>query len=157
MSFRYSWLMEISMIRNFLLGIGLTGLAMAAGKLELKDLPPAVRKTVEAETKGATIKNIVKEKEKGKTVYEVETMVNGKSRDIVVDSTGALETVEEQADLDSFPAAAKAAILKKIADGKLTMAETLKKGSTLNYEAAYTTKGGKKKEVIVSAEGVEVK
>lgn len=113
MSFRYSWLMEISMIRNFLLGIGLTGLAMAAGKLELKDLPPAVRKTVEAETKGATIKNIVKEKEKGKTVYEVETMVNGKSRDIVVDSTGALETVEEQADLDSFPTAAKAAILKE--------------------------------------------
>ena len=44
-----------------------------------------------------------------------------------------------------------------IADGKLTMAETLKKGSTLNYEAAYTTKGGKKKEVIVTAEGVEVK
>ncbi len=145
------------MIRNLLLAIGFTGLAVAAAKLELKDLPPAVRKTVEVETKGATIKNIVKEKEKGKTVYEVETMVNGKSRDIVVNSTGVLETVEEQADLDSFPAAAKAAILKKIADGKLTMAETLKKGSTLDYEAAYTTKGGKKKEVIVSAEGVEVK
>ena len=147
------------MIRNFLLAIGLTGLAMAAGKLELKDLPPAVRKTVEAETKGATIKNIVKEKEKekGKTIYEVETMVNGKSRDIVVASTGALETVEEQADLDSFPAAAKAAILKTIADGKLTMAETLKKGSTLNYEAAYTTKSGKKKEIVVTAEGVGVK
>ena len=145
------------MIRNILLAVGLTGLALAAGKLELKDLPPAVRKTVEEQIKGATIKGIVKEKEKGKTVYEVETMVNGKSRDFVVDSTGTLDSVEEQADLDSFPAAAKAAILKKIADGKLTLAETVKKGSTLNYEAAYTTKAGKKKEVLVTAEGVEVK
>ena len=50
------------MIRPFLLVVGLTGLAMADAKLELKDLPPAVRKTVEAETKGATIKNIVNSK-----------------------------------------------------------------------------------------------
>lgn len=145
------------MIRNCLLAIGFMGLAMADGKVELKDLPPAVKKTVEAETKNATIKNIVKEKEKGKTVYEVETTVNGKTRDFVVDSTGALDSVEEQADLDSFPAPAKAAILKKIADGKLTMAETVKKGSKLTYEAAYTTKAGKKKEVLVTAEGGEVK
>ena len=145
------------MIRNCLLAIGFMGLAMADGKVELKDLPPAVKKTVEAETKNATIKNIVKEKEKGKTVYEVETMVNGKTRDFVVDATGALDSVEEQADLDSFPAPAKAAILKKIADGKLTMAETVKKGSQLTYEASYTTKAGKKKEVLVTAEGADVK
>ncbi len=49
--------------------MGLAGLAIAAGKLELKDLPSAVRKTVEEQTKGATIKGIAKEKEKGKTVY----------------------------------------------------------------------------------------
>ena len=145
------------MIRNCLLAIGFMGLAMADGKVELKDLPPAVKKTVEAETKNATIKNIVKEKEKGKTVYEVETMVNGKTRDFVVDATGALDSVEEQADLDSFPAPAKAAILKKIADGKLMMAETVKKGSQLTYEASYTTKAGKKKEVLVTAEGADVK
>ncbi len=145
------------MIRNCMLAIGLMGLAMADRKLELKDLPPAVKKTVEAETKGATIKNIVKEKEKGKTVYEVETIVNGKTRDFVVDSTGALETVEEQADLNSFPAPAKAAILKQIADGKLSVAETVKKGSTMTYEAVYTTKGGKKKEVVVTADGATVK
>ena len=87
------------MIRNCLLAIGLMGLAMADGKMELKDLPPAVKKTV-----------------------------------------------EEQVDLDSFPAPAKAAILKQIADGKLTKAELVKNGSQLTYEAAYTTKGGKKKE-----------
>ncbi len=55
------------------------------------------------------------------------------------------DAVEEQAELDSFPAAAKAAILKKIADGKITLAETVKKGSTLNYEAACMTKVGKKR------------
>ena len=35
-----------------------------SGGIQLKDLPPAVRATVEAETKNATIKGISKEKEK---------------------------------------------------------------------------------------------
>ena len=36
------------MIRNCLLAIGLMGLAMADGKMELKDLPPAVNVPVAA-------------------------------------------------------------------------------------------------------------
>ena len=53
--------------------------AMAAEKqLSLKDLPPVVQKTVQDQTKGAEIKGISKETEKGKTSYEIETMVNGK-------------------------------------------------------------------------------
>ena len=42
--------------------------ASEADKFHLKDLPPAVRATVEAETKNATLKEVSKEKEKGKTV-----------------------------------------------------------------------------------------
>ena len=142
------------MIGNTILFVALAACTFAAEKkLELKDLPAAARKTVEEQTKGATIKGIVKE---GKS-FEVETMVDGKTRDFVVAANGTLDVVEEQTELDAIPAPAKVAILKAVADGKITIVETLKKGSSLSYEAQYMTKAGKKKEVIVTAEGAKAK
>ena len=49
------------------------------------------------------------------TQYEVETMLNGKHRDFNVDAKGKLVVVEEEVDIASIPAAAKAAIEKKVA------------------------------------------
>ena len=87
--------------------------------LALKDLAPAVQKTIQAELKGGEIKSIGKETEHGVAQYEVETMLNGKHRDFNVDTKGKLLLVEEETSIDSIPAAAKAAILKKVGDGKL--------------------------------------
>jgi uncharacterized membrane protein YkoI len=133
-------------------------LATGAGnKLEVKDLPPAVQKTVRDQLNGAEITGIAKETEKGKVQYEVETMVNGKHRDFNVDAKGILLVVEEETALDSVPAAAKAAIVKKVAGGKLGMVEIMTKGSATFYEAAYTGKDGKKHEVLVKPDGTETK
>ena len=133
------------------------GVAVAQKKLAIKDLPPEVQKTVQAELKGAEVKNIGKEKEKGVTQYEVETILNGKHRDFNVDAKGKLLVVEEETSIDAIPAPAKAAILKKVAGGKLTMVELLIKDGQTQYEAAYTTKAGKKGEILVNADGAEVK
>jgi len=129
----------------------------AAESLALKDLPPAVQKTIQEQTKNAEIKNIGKETEKGVTQYEVETMVNGKHRDFNVDTKGALVVVEEETTLDAIPAAAKAAIEKKVAGGKLGIVEIMTKGKDTFYEAAYTNKAGKKLEVLVKPDGTETK
>jgi len=133
------------------------GLAMAAKSLAVKDLPAAVQKTVQEQTKGAEIKNISKETEKGVAQYEVETLVNGKHRDFNVDTKGGLVVVEEETAIDSIPAPAKAAIEKKVGTGKLGMVETVTKGTTILYEAAYTTKAGKKQAVLVKPDGTETK
>ncbi len=132
-------------------------LAMTAKSLALKDLPAAVQKTVQEQAGGAEIKNISKETEKGVTQYEVETIVNNKHRDFNVDTKGALLEVEEETSIDTIPAPAKAAILKKVGDGKLGMVETMTRGSATMYEAAYTTKAGKKLEVLVKPDGTETK
>jgi hypothetical protein len=125
--------------------------------LALKDLSPLVQKTIQAELKGGEIKSIGKETEHGVAQYEVETMLNGKHRDFNVDTKGKLLLVEEETSIDSIPAAAKAAILKKVGDGKLGMVENfMRRGETM-YEAAYTTKAGKKHEVLVKADGAETK
>ena len=51
-------------------------------KVKLESLPPAVQAAVKQQTKNATLVGLSTEKEKGKTTYEVETTVNGKSRDL---------------------------------------------------------------------------
>jgi len=146
------------MIRTLTILLALTGLALAAEKsLQLKDLPLAVQKTVQDTLKGGEIKNIAKEVEGGVTQYEVESILHGKHRDFNVDAKGALIVVEEEVPIDAFPALAKAAVLKKVGTGKLGMCETVTKGSTVLYEAAYTTKAGKKAAILVKADGTETK
>ena len=138
--------------------VAISGVAGAAAKgLQVKDLPAAVQKTVQETLKGAEIRNISKEVEKGVTQYEVETILNGKHRDFNVDAKGKLLLVEEETTLDAIPAAAKMAILKKVGTGKLTLVELFIRGGETKYEAAYTTAKGKKLEVLVKADGTESK
>lgn len=149
------------MIRASIVVVAIAALAAVATaadkKLTVKDLPPAVQKTVQDTLKGAEIKNIGKETEHGVTQYEVETMLNGKHRDFNVDLKGNLVVLEEETTIDAIPAAAKAGIEKKVAGGKLGMVEIMTKGSQTFYEAAYTSKDGKKHEVLVKPDGAETK
>jgi len=145
-----------------LLAIVAGGFAVAQEKkgksLQLKDLPTAVQKTVQDNLKGGEIKSIGKEKEDGVEQYEVETLLNGKSRDLNVDVKGNLLVVEESTTIDAIPAAAKASILRKVDGGKLAVVETsTKTGQPTLYEASYTDKKGKKREVLVKADGTETK
>ena len=75
-----------------------------------------------------------------------------KSRDLMIDATGAILSVEQEVALYSIPLAAKSALEKKAAAGKITKVETVTKGSDIAYEAAYT-KGGKTAEYAVKADG----
>jgi hypothetical protein len=78
--------------------------------------------------------------------------LNGKARDLLIDETGALVSVEEPVAIDAIPAAAKAAIVKLAAGGKIKGVESVTKGQTVIYEAAIV-KGLKKSEIVVAADG----
>lgn len=126
--------------------------------LELKDLPPAVQKTVTANLKTGMIKSISKETEDGIEQYEIETTFNGRARDFNVDINGKLLVLEEATSIDQVPAAAKAAILQAVGTGKLGTVETINKpGQPMAYEAAYKDKAGKSHSVVVDAAGKAVK
>ena len=131
----------------------LAGSAVAESKVKMENLPPAVQKTVKEQTQNAKLAGLSKEKEGGQTVYELETVVNGKSRDLMIDSAGTILSVEDEVALDSVPEAAKKAIQQKVATGKITKVETVTKGSEVSYEAAYTSRSGKKSEYGVNADG----
>src|ERR1051325_5390447 len=63
------------------------------------DLPAPVAKTVAMQRRGATMRGLSQEREDGKTYYEVELRVKGRSRDVLIDTTGAVVEVEEQVEL----------------------------------------------------------
>jgi hypothetical protein len=131
----------------------LTLVASAEKKIERSALPPAVEKTVQAQSQGATIKAISSETEEGVFQYEVEMMVSGHSRDIAIAKDGTLLEVEEEVAMDSLPAAVKTALTAKTPGAKITRVESLtKKGKLVAYEAA-TLKGTRKGEIQVGPNG----
>jgi uncharacterized membrane protein YkoI len=123
-------------------------------KVQLQSLPPAVRATVESETKNATLRGISKEKEKGKTVYELESMVNGRTRDLMIDSGGKVYVVEEQLDADKAPAPVRAALEAK---GTIVVLESVMENGKTTYEGQVKTKAGKKLTMELDTDGKPIR
>lgn len=59
-------------------------------KIAFKEAPSAVRKTLDREANGQTIKSVDKEQMKGKTVYEADVIIDKHKYEIVVDQDGLL-------------------------------------------------------------------
>ena len=122
-------------------------------KIKRSDLPPAVQKAVEAQSAGATIKGFSKEKENGQTFYEVEMVVNGHGKDVLMDPTGAVVEVEQQIAFKSLPAEVQSGLRAKAGKGEIVKVESLTKhGKLVAYEAAVRT-NGKKSEIQVGPDG----
>ena len=121
--------------------------------VQMKDLPEPVQKTVKELIKTAKLRGLNKEVENGKTSYEAETTLNGKSRDVEMDASGVIVEVEEAAELSGIPPAARKALETSAGAGKILKVESVTQGKTVSYEAV-VEKNGKKSEVSVSADGV---
>jgi uncharacterized membrane protein YkoI len=138
---------------TLLLTVSLAAPGFAAeSRIKRKNLPPAVEKVVQQEEKNGTLKGLSKETEDGRVAYEIETVVNGRTRDLLVDAAGSVIEVEQEVPLDSIPAAAREAIQKKAAGAKIRSVELLTKGSATSYEA-HLARGLKHTEVIVNPDG----
>lgn len=138
----------------FVGGFLVTASAPAQEKhIKKSDLPAAVQKTVDEQSKGATIRGYSKEVENGKLEYEVELTVSGHSKDVSIAPDGTVIEVEEQVDMDKLPAAVKEGLQAKAGKGKITKVESITKRDTLvAYEAQVMT-AGKKSEVQVGPDG----
>jgi len=116
-------------------------------------LPAAVERTVADQSKGATIKGFSKEIEDGRTTYEVELTVGGRSRDVTMDSTGAVIEVEEQVALDSLAPAVQQGIKAQAGRATIGIVERLTKGDKVVAYEAHVTLNGKRSEIQVGPNG----
>ena len=144
---------------NYLVALVAGGLLLAGAasaqekKIKRSDLPPAVEKTVAAQSAGATIRGFSTEKEKGQTLYEVAMTVNGHSKDVSMATDGSIVEIEEQVAVDSLSPGVQAGLQAKAGKGKILKVESLtKKDKLVAYEAQVDT-NGKKSEVQVGPDG----
>ena len=142
----------------FLLSVSLVLCATAFAQnseksVKMKDLPQAVRKTVQEQSKGATLRGLAKEVEDDQIFYEVELKVNGHNKDVLIDPSGAVVEIEEQVALASLPAEVQATIKKGAGAGKITAVESITKNNAFEAYEAHVTRAGKKSEIKVAPDG----
>jgi len=138
-------------------GLTLSSARAQEKKITRAQLPPAVETTVTRESEGATIKGFATEVEHGKTFYEASLIVNGHSKDILIDKDGNVVEVEEEVSLDSLPATVQEALRKAAGSGTIQLVESLTKNGNLVAYEAHVKRGKKRSEIQVGPNGEKIK
>jgi hypothetical protein len=144
--------------------LGLLGGRAAAGdeqEIKLADCPPAVRKTFEAEAKGAKIETVTRETDEDEeTVYWADVVLRGMTYAIGVLEDGTLSEMnlavdEEEVPFEQCPAAVQATFKSEAFGARIeVVGKDVKYGVTI-YETAVEHKG-KSYEVVVAEDGTLV-
>lgn len=105
-------------------------------------LPTAVQKTAQEHSSGATVTGYTKDKVEGVMVYQMNLLVDGRTRGIVMDSDGTVVQVEQEIAWDQLPASVQADLNNVAGKGKYGAVSTItKQGQLVAYEAALVTNG----------------
>ncbi len=124
------------------------------------DVPAAVQKTLQEESRGATIDDVTKESENGKTVYEAEVKINGKSYNIEVAEDGTLlekklEEKDEEVEIkfSEAPAAVQKTLQREAGSAKIENVKKDVEDGDTTYEAEVKI-DGRIYEIEVGADGI---
>ncbi len=123
-------------------------------RVKIDDLPAAVKQAVLDVSRGLKIRELTQEEEKGQTFYEAELDVNGRTRDVIIDTSGTVVLIEEEVDWNMVPEAARAAIEKAAQGRKILFVETLTRNNKVEaYEAHVERRWWRDLEIKVDPEG----
>ena len=129
----------MTIAKAFLAGLAISTLALAFNGdsfgEKFNSLPQAVRETAEAHMDNALPVSISSVKADQGWQYQINTRLNGKYHDLVINEAGKLLAVKDETDLGSIPATAKAAIEKQAAASKILTLEKVTEGSAVSYGA----------------------
>jgi hypothetical protein len=84
-------------------------------------------------------------------------MVDGHSKDILIDKNGKIVEIEEEVSMDSLPAAVQAALKKAAGSGNIQVIESLTKNGNLVAYEAQVKRGKKRSEIQVGPNGEKLK
>ncbi len=152
--------------------IGVGALCLAAvsrgddeERVTLDQVPATVKAAILKAAAGAEIREIERETEDGKTVYEAEFVLGGKeievkiaadgsvlSREAEDDDDGDDEDEEETIAVDKIPGPARKALQRLAGDAKIVKAGREKEDGVLIYEAEWAVNGAAH-EAAVTADG----
>jgi hypothetical protein len=148
----------IAVLSSFVFGIASTG---DDEEIKFSDCPAAVRKTIQAEAKGAKIETVTKEQdEDARTVYWATVDIGGKTYAIGAHEDGTLSEMnlavdDEELPFDRCPAVVQATLRSEAFGEKVdTIARDLKYGVTIYQTVVHHS--GKPYQLVVAEDGTLV-
>jgi len=144
--------LALSLAQVTTVGLLVAGAVAQAKRVGLKDLPAVVQKAIQEEIR-AEVLGVAEEKEGGKIVYEVESRMGGRALTLTFDTSGQVVEREQEIDIASVPAPARAAIQKAAAGGTIEKVESVTRNGGTSYEAGFRKPGKKREEVLVASDG----
>lgn len=120
---------------------GLIGLLISVSavsqerKLKKKQVPAAVLAAFQSAYPNATVRGYGRETENGKVYYEVESVENKTTRDVLFNPDGTVAEIEEGIAVGDLPAEATEALHAKYPRAVITSAEKITRGDITEYEA----------------------
>ncbi len=136
------------MYRNRLIaGIAL-GLIISVGaqaeekKIKQSNLPPAVQKTAGEQSAGATVTGYTSDKVEGSMVYQMDLLVDGLGRGIVMNQEGTVLSVEQEMAWKDLPAEVQKDFTNVQGKGKFGAVSSIsQEGKIVAYDAVLVTWG----------------
>lgn len=122
-------------------------------KIPLDKVPAPVLRAFKAKFPAATIKGAIKETEKDKVTYEIESTLKGLSVDAVLTPAGEFVAIEREMKVVDLPAAVTKAVEAKYPKSRVEKAEEVTSGDKVTYEVAVKTTDGKSVELEVRKDG----
>lgn len=102
---------------------------------KFSNLPEAVRQTAEAHMDNALPLSISSAKGEQGWDYQINTRLNGKYHDLIINEKGGLVAVKDEVDLASIPASAKTAIENASSGAKILNVEKVTESGQVSYGA----------------------
>lgn len=144
---------RIGLLAVFGLGVLAASARADEEKIPLSKVPKAVIDAFKGKFPEAKINTAIKEEEDGKTVYEIESTLNGLAVDCVLKPDGEFVEIEKQIKADALPAAVADALKTKYPNATWSKIEEVTKGDKVSYEVVVKKADGKSVGVALDTTG----
>ena len=135
------------------LGSGLA-LPASAKKIKRSEVPEAVMSAFAGRYPKASVRNFLREKQDGKTVFEIESLDGVVKRDVSFAADGTVLEVEQSIAADALPEPVKQSLQAKHPKAKIKAAEKAIRGADVAYELVLK-QGRRTLEVVLDPSGQE--
>ena len=136
------------------LAIQVAAIARAQAKqLQQSDLPEAVQATAAKESAQGKVTGYWQRDQDGSTIYEVDLVVDGHARGVLINPEGAVVAVQEEVPFEKLEPGVQSGIKSQAGDGKVSRVFSISQDGQVKRYVAIVEKGEQKTKVQVGPDG----
>jgi hypothetical protein len=124
-----------------------------AKKLQQSELPEAVQATAARESAQGKVTGYWQRDQNGTVVYEVDLVVDGRARGVLINPEGVVVAVQEEVPWEKLEPDVQAGLKSQAGDGKVDKVFSISRDGQVTRYVAIVEKGGQKTNVQVGPDG----